>query len=106
MVGRRPVAKIRREQQWSGAIDVYETTGHELVIAAFAPITGLVSKRPQAFSFSSLSGTARRGTLQIFFYDGIPAATSDRLLARFCFPTALRRIQRIEADEGQKSRLR
>ena len=34
----------------------------------------------QAFSFSSLSGTARRGTLQILFYDGIPAAKSDRLL--------------------------
>jgi hypothetical protein len=83
MVGRHPVAQIRREQQWGVAIDVYETVGHELLVAFPRPITGLVSKRPQAFSFSSLSETARRGTFQIFFYDGIPAAKSDRLLGGY-----------------------
>ena len=82
MVGRHPVAQIRWEQPWSVTIDVYETSGHELLIAALAPRTGPVSKRSQTFSFSSLSETARRGTFQIFFYDGIPAAKSDRLLAQ------------------------
>jgi hypothetical protein len=49
------------------------------------PITGLFSKRPQAFSFSSLSGTGRRGTRQIFFYDGTPASKSDRRLGSAFF---------------------
>ena len=80
MVRRYPVAQIRREQQRSVAIDIYETSGHELLVAFPGPSSGLVSKRPPAFSFSSLSGTARRATRQIFFYDAIPASKSDRLL--------------------------
>ena len=59
--------QIRREQQWGVAIYVYETIGHELLVEFPRPITGLVSKRPQAFSFSSLSGTARRAAPQNIF---------------------------------------
>jgi hypothetical protein len=70
MVRRYPVAQIRREQQWGVAIDIYETSGHELLIAILAPIAGPVPKMSWTFSFSSLSGTARRGTRQILFYDG------------------------------------
>jgi hypothetical protein len=55
MAGWHPVAQIRREQQWSGVIDIFETRGHELLVALPRPITGSVSKMPQAFSFSSLS---------------------------------------------------
>ena len=60
MIGRHPVAQIRWEQQGSVAIDVYEANGHELLIAALAPIAVPVSKMSQAFSSGSLSGTARR----------------------------------------------
>ena len=52
MVGRHPVAQIRREQQWGVAIDVYETSGHELFVVLPRPITAPVSKMSQTFSFS------------------------------------------------------
>jgi hypothetical protein len=67
MVRRYPVAQIRREQQRGVAIDIYETMGHELLVAFSRPIAGPVSKRPQAFSFGSLSDTARCAAPQNIF---------------------------------------
>jgi hypothetical protein len=84
MVGRHPVAQIRREQQRGVAIDIYETIGHELLISFSKPITGLVSKRPQAFSFRACRERPVAQHPKPFSCDATPAAKSDRLM-RSCF---------------------